>query len=130
MYTCGEQVYVAVAANDTASTINAKLRSGLHVVMSPGIYNLDAALTLVHRGQVLLGIGLATLIPTTGTPAVSVLGNASGCRVAGLLLQAGTVHSPTLMQWGDAGKTNPPTPTDDAAFGFVSGRISVAPCLQ
>lgn len=33
-------VYVATAA-DTAATINAKLASGLHLVLSPGIYNLE-----------------------------------------------------------------------------------------
>ena len=56
-------VYVATA-NDTAKAINAKLSAGLHVVLSPGVYNLEESLLLTKDGQVLLGIGIATLIPT------------------------------------------------------------------
>ena len=46
-----EQVYVATAA-DGAAAINAKLQAGLHVVLSPGIYQLDAPLRLGHPNQV------------------------------------------------------------------------------
>ena len=54
------QVYVATAA-DSAKAINAKLAAGLHVVLSPGIYKLEATLQLSTPKQVLLGLGLATL---------------------------------------------------------------------
>ena len=37
-----EYVYVADAAKDDASSINAALQSGYHIVISPGIYKLDA----------------------------------------------------------------------------------------
>jgi hypothetical protein len=39
-----------------------------------------------------MGMGLATLIPTNGTPAIEV-SNVDGVRVAGLLLEAGSVNS-------------------------------------
>ena len=78
-------------------------RSGLHVVMSPGIYHLDEPLTLSHSGQVLLGLGLATLVPTRQNAVVRV-GDVDGVRVAGLLLQAGPqaggAMSPALLEWG------------------------------
>eukprot|EP00929_Paragymnodinium_shiwhaense_P093752 TRINITY_DN53_c0_g1_i8.p1 TRINITY_DN53_c0_g1~~TRINITY_DN53_c0_g1_i8.p1 ORF type:complete len:760 (-),score=142.06 TRINITY_DN53_c0_g1_i8:520-2799(-) len=96
-----EKVYVADASSDTAATINAKLQEGLSVVLSPGIYELDDSLKLNHENQVLLGLGLATLYATGGQPAVKV-GNVAGVRVAGLLLQAGTKESSTLLQWGDS----------------------------
>jgi len=38
-------VYVA-KAGDTAATINGKLASGLHVILSPGIYKLEIVLIL------------------------------------------------------------------------------------
>ena len=50
-------MYVADNTTDTAATINAKLGLGLHVVLSPGIYTLDAALELTFDNQV-LGPGL------------------------------------------------------------------------
>lgn len=67
-----EQVYVATNASDTASTINAKLAAGRHVVLSPGVYNLTDTLAVVKSGQVLLGLGVATLISGTGKPVISV----------------------------------------------------------
>ena len=92
------EVYVATAV-DSASTINAKLATGLHVVLSPGIYKLEAPLQLSMPNQVLLGLGLATLIAANGLPAVAVA-NVDGVRVAGVLLQAGAKPTSTLLQWG------------------------------
>mmetsp|Transcript_52482 Transcript_52482/g.162546 ORF Transcript_52482/g.162546 Transcript_52482/m.162546 type:complete len:654 (-) Transcript_52482:171-2132(-) len=94
-----EQVYVA-RDTDTAAAINAQLKAGLHVVLSPGIYHLEEPLELSTEGQVLLGLGFATLEPTKGTAAVRV-GNVDGVRVAGVLLQAGTGETESLLEWGD-----------------------------
>lgn len=98
-------VYVARADVDTAQSINAKLATGLHVVLAPGIYRLTEALVVATSGQVLLGIGLATLVASNGTPAVKVASAAAGVRVAGLLLEAGTLPTDVLLQWGDHGST-------------------------
>jgi hypothetical protein len=78
------QVYLADAAKDTAKTINAHLAAGLHVVLSPGIYHLEAPLTLSHNGQVLLGIGIATLAAENLEGAVRITDNVTGTRVAGV----------------------------------------------
>lgn len=48
----------------------------------------------------LLGLGMATLIPTNGNAAIEV-GNRNGVRIAGLLLEAGTQHSEVLLKLGD-----------------------------
>lgn len=97
-----ENVYVAKNASDTAESINAKLAEGLHLVLTPGIYRLDAPLQVAQKGQVVLGLGLATLVPTAGTSAITVAA-VDGVRVAGLLIQAGEKESPTLLEWGDEG---------------------------
>lgn len=81
-------VYVADNTTDTAETINDALDSGLHVVLSPGIFELDAPLRLGTEGQVLLGLGFATLVSAKGNRAVEVA-DVPGCRVAGILLQVG-----------------------------------------
>jgi hypothetical protein len=112
-------VYVAASIKDTAATINARLARGLHVVLSPGVYELEDTLRLARHGQVLLGLGLATLIPTRGTAAVTVPGNVSGARVAGLLLEAGTMHSTTLLQWGDPTSARNITPPHLPDYGFM-----------
>ena len=55
-----ERVYVADSESDSAASINAKLASGLHVLLCPGVYELDAPLRLgvSTSGQVLLGLGM------------------------------------------------------------------------
>lgn len=75
------------------------------VVLSPAIYELEAPLEVCTPGQVVLGLGLATLVPTNATAAVSFCGGggAAGARLAGVLVQAGARvggrASPTLVHW-------------------------------
>ena len=81
--------YVSDPDTDTADTLNAALSAGLHLVISPGIYTLSAPLVVEKENQVLLGLGLATLIcPPSGNACIQVA-DVSGARVAGVLLQAG-----------------------------------------
>jgi len=49
-----------------------------------------------------LGLGIATLISTTGKPCIQV-GAVDGVSVSGFLLQAGATNSPTLLQFGTHG---------------------------
>lgn len=97
------QVYVT-SVSDTATIINAKLAAGLHVVLSPAIYLIDTPLLVNTPGQVVLGLGFATLVSTAANTVIQV-GNVDGVRLAGLLVQAGPLHhgriAPNLIQWGD-----------------------------
>lgn len=63
------QVFVATAS-DTAATINAKLAEGLHLVLTPGIYHLEDSIKITYDNTVVLGLGLATLVPSNGKPAI------------------------------------------------------------
>ena len=65
------QVYVA-SDFDTAAVINKRLKDGLHVVLQPGMYYLEESIKVVKDGQVLLGLGLATLTPTNGNACIEV----------------------------------------------------------
>jgi len=91
-------VYVA-NEKDSANTITSKLDSGLHVVLQPGNYYLSDSIKVNKPNAVILGLGMATLISNTGKPCIEV-GNVDGVRVAGVLLQAGTHHAPSLLKWG------------------------------
>lgn len=93
-----ERVFVA-RAGDTAKAINRKLREGLHVLLTPGIYNLEAPLRVGRDNQVLLGIGFPTLVAPPGLPAIRV-GNTDGARVSGILLEAGQGYRESLLEWG------------------------------
>ena len=97
-----ESVYVASNLTDTAATINAKLDQGLHVVVSGGIYQIEEPLRLHTEGQVLLGIGMATLISAAGNTVIDVA-DVDGVRVAGLLIDAGESDTTHLVKWGEEG---------------------------
>jgi len=94
-------VYVATAA-DSSATINAKLASGLHLVLTPGNYQLTDSIVVNNPNTVVLGIGFPTLVATNGKPAITV-GNVDGVRIASVLLEAGRVTSPALLKFGEIG---------------------------
>ena len=94
-----DSVYVADNTTDTADSINLALAAGYHVVMAPGIFQLDSPLQIVYDNQVILGVGLATLVSANGNAVVEVA-DVDGARVAGLLLEAGPYETEVLLQWG------------------------------
>lgn len=101
-----ESVFVANNATTTVAEINAALARGLHVVLCPGVYELPEPIVIgggrpASEHQVLLGLGMATLVPTAGGPAVRI-DRVPGVRVAGILLQAGTKTSDALIGVGKA----------------------------
>jgi len=79
----------ALAAKENNESLQAALDEGKDLVLSPGIYFLLEPLVLRKPHQVLLGIGLATLVaPKNGSPCVRVESKTPGVRVAGIMLEA------------------------------------------
>mmetsp|Transcript_23336 Transcript_23336/g.34447 ORF Transcript_23336/g.34447 Transcript_23336/m.34447 type:complete len:680 (+) Transcript_23336:89-2128(+) len=65
------------------------LDEGKDLVLCPGIFFLTKPLVITHANQVILGLGLATLIaPQDGSPCISVKAKTAGVRIAGLMLEA------------------------------------------
>ena len=60
----------------------------------PGVYSLDDTLRVTRADTILLGLGVPSLIPTKGLPILSVA-DVDGVKIAGLILDAGPVKSPT-----------------------------------
>ncbi|WP_448661989.1 adenylyl cyclase [Sphingomonas sp. CJ20] len=85
-----------------AGQINAALDAGLHLLLTPGLYPLDAPIAVARPGTIVLGIGLATLVPVAGTAAIRVA-DVAGVTIAGLLVDAGPVESPMLVEMGPRG---------------------------
>ncbi|MFE7889742.1 coagulation factor 5/8 type domain-containing protein [Streptomyces sp. NPDC057412] len=100
----------------TAATLNQALEQGLHLLLTPGIYHLSEPLRINQANTVVLGLGYATLIPDGGVTAVKVA-DVDGVRLAGFLVDAGPVNSPTLLEIGPRGASrdhsaNPTTVQD------------------
>lgn len=86
----------------TAATLNQALAQGLHLLLTPGIYHLDEPIRVDRPNTVVLGLGYATLVPDGGT-AVMKVADVDGVRLAGFLIDAGPVNSPTLLEVGPPG---------------------------
>jgi len=100
-----DRFYLAHPERDTADSLNAALSRGKNLLFTPGIYHLESSVQVTRPGTVVLGLGYATLQPVHGTPAM-VVSDVDGVKVSGLLLEAGPVNSPTLLQVGEPGKSS------------------------
>jgi len=85
----------------SASTINKALRRGKNLLLTPGIYQLDRSIEVTRPDTVVLGLGMATLIPTNGNIAMRVAAE-KGVILSGLMFQAGPESSPVLLQVGNS----------------------------
>ncbi|GAA4988093.1 discoidin domain-containing protein [Streptomyces hyderabadensis] len=109
------QFYV-VKPGATAATINAALDQGLNLLFTPGVYHIDQTIEVDRANTVVLGLGLATIIPDGGVDAMHVA-DVDGVRLAGFLIDAGPVNSDTLLRIGTPGgnadhSANPTTMQD------------------
>ncbi|WP_435839240.1 coagulation factor 5/8 type domain-containing protein [Streptomyces brevispora] len=96
-----DQFYV-VKPGATAETINAAVQQGLHLLFTPGVYHVDRTIDIDRANTVVLGLGLATIIPDNGVTAIKV-GDVDGVKLAGLLVDAGTTNSESLIEVGPEG---------------------------
>ncbi len=95
------QFYVARSGMDSADSINTALAAGANLILTPGTYHLASAIDVTRPGTVVLGLGLATLTPDNGTPAITVA-DVDSVTIGGILFEAGATESPALLQLGDA----------------------------
>lgn len=84
---------------DDAESINRALAQGKHLLITPGIYRLDSAIEITRADTVILGLGLPSLVPRTGKPAITTA-DAGGLKIAGIMLDAGPERSPSLLRVG------------------------------
>jgi fibronectin type 3 domain-containing protein len=90
-----------IAQPSTAlADINRALAFGKNLILTPGIYEYSGAIRVTRPDTIVLGMGYATLVPQTGTPAIEVA-DVDGVRIASLLIDAGPVNSPVLLQIGN-----------------------------
>jgi hypothetical protein len=126
-----DQFYI-VKPGDTSTTINAALNAGKNLIVTPGVYHLSAPLNVTRPDTVVLGLGMATLVPDNGVTAITTA-DVDGIDIAGLLISANTTNSATLMQVGPTGSTAShaadPTTLQDVFFrvgGDIAGKATTS----
>ena len=106
-------VFVARADRHNGSSINAALAAAASskkpfrgLLLTPGIYEMDAPIKVATAGFVVLGIGFPTLLSSNGQAAIEIAAGLDDVRVAGLLLESGTAVTADvatvapLLRWG------------------------------
>jgi hypothetical protein len=94
--------FVIVKPGTSAATMNGELARNKSLIVTPGVYHLDTPLHITGKNTIVLGLGLATLIPDGGVSAIDV-DDVDGVTLAGLLIEAGPTNSPVLVQIGPQG---------------------------
>ncbi|WP_240148415.1 adenylyl cyclase [Leifsonia tongyongensis] len=128
--------YVA-RPSDTAKAIDKQLARGKNLLLTPGVYNVDRSIRVNHPDTIVLGLGVATLTAVDGAIPLTV-GDVGGVDIAGLMIDAGTVNSPALLQLGTghgergdhgANRGSGPTALQDVFFrvgGPHAGKATVS----
>jgi hypothetical protein len=119
--------YIAKPApgnGDNAPNLNQKLQEGFHVILTPGVYPLASSLQVNHPGTCILGLGIATLVPTNNNAAMHIA-DVAGVSVSGILFDAGLASSPSLLVVGPQGSNTDHTANPTALFD-ISCRVGGA----
>jgi hypothetical protein len=117
--------YVATPSS-TVSQINAALAAGQDLLFTPGVYQINGTINVTNPDTVVLGLGIATLVSNGGNTILSTA-DVNGIRIAGILFDAGTTNTNTLIQIGPAGSSaghaSDPTVLSDV-FARIGGDIA------
>ncbi|MET9633281.1 discoidin domain-containing protein [Lentzea sp. NPDC006480] len=123
--------FFIVKPGTPVATINAALAQGKNLLLTPGVHQLSDTIRVTRPNTVVLGLGLATLTPTTGKAALTT-SDVDGVRLAGFLVDAGVQNSPVLLEIGDSSSAdhtaNPPSLHDVyvRVGGSQAGKASVS----
>ena len=124
--------YVA-KPSDSVQTINSQLARGMHLLLTPGVYDAGRSIDVKRADTVVLGLGHATPTAVGGAVPLTVA-DVPGVIVAGVAIDAGTVESPVLLEVGkkngnSGSEEERPVQPDDArtCTSASAGRTSARP---
>jgi hypothetical protein len=108
-----------------ASVLAKALDRGKHLLLTPGVYDVDRSLVIRRDDTVVLGMGQATLTAVGGATPVVVRHQAEGVVLAGITVDAGTELSPNLVhiQGQPGNKQKPRTITPSTTLNDVYIRV-------
>jgi F5/8 type C domain len=121
--------FYIVNSASTVSQINAALAAGDNLLFTPGVYSYGSTINVTKADTKIIGLGFATLIPTSGNVTMSVA-DVSGVNISGLIFDAGPTSSPSLLQVGTSGSTvshaSDPVTIDDVFFRIGGAETGTA----
>jgi hypothetical protein len=120
-----ENFFIATPT-DSGADITAALASGKSLILTPGVYQLDQTIEVMHPDTVVLGLGFPTLVPQNGIVAMRSVGHAQGVQISGILFDAGPTTSPALLQIGTGNAGKKDDASDPSVLSDVFFRIGGA----
>ncbi|MFQ9516347.1 MAG: leucine-rich repeat protein [Eubacterium sp.] len=96
-----EKSFYIASPDDSADEINKQLAWGKNIIFQPGIYHVDKPIQVNEPNTILLGLGMATIIPDNKEAAIKTA-DVAGLAICGLILDAGN-YSDTLLTVGTEG---------------------------
>jgi hypothetical protein len=91
--------YLAHAGTDNSASINSALNAGFNLILTPGIYHLTNSILVTKPDTIVMGLGYPTLIPANRNSTM-VISDVDGVKVSGIIFDAGTSASPSLLEVG------------------------------
>jgi hypothetical protein len=116
--------YIATP-RDTAATMNAALRRGMNLILTPGVYHLNESVAITRADSIVLGLGFPTLIADGGITPMKVTA-LQGVSISGIIFDAGAANSEELLQLGEAQAPSGEDASDPTALHDVFFRIGGA----
>ena len=124
--------FFVVQPSNTAAQINAALSAGDNLLFTPGVYDISSTLSVTKADTKIVGLGFPTLISENGATTMSVA-DVGGVNISGLIFDAGSASSPSLLTLGTQGSTvshaSDPDSVDDVTFrvgGAEAGTVPTA----
>lgn len=108
--------------DDSVKDINNALARGQHLILTPGVYDIDRTIEVKRADTVVLGMGHATLTAVGGAVPLEVK-DAAGIVIAGVTIDAGEELSPMLMKVGNATGGKKLDPTNPITLSDVYFRV-------
>jgi hypothetical protein len=91
--------------SDSVQAINNALAQGKNLILTPGIYDVGRTIEVKRPDTIVLGMGLATIVPQNGVIPMKVA-DVKGVEISDLIFDAGPVNSPVLLQVGTGHASN------------------------
>lgn len=105
------------------SAINNALFRGKHLLLTPGVYDVNRTIKVKRANTVVLGLGHATLTAVGGAVPLEIA-DVPGAIVAGVTIDAGLTKSPVLLRVGKQnGKNHRGSPDNPVTLSDVYFRV-------
>jgi hypothetical protein len=114
--------FFVATPSDSEEDINGQLARGKHLLLTPGVYDIDRSIQVKRPDTVVLGLGHATLTAVDGSTPLEVAG-VPGVVVAGVTVDAGLEQSPVLLRVGSRTATGPGSPGNPTTLSDVYFRV-------